>query len=968
MLTGLLGRVTKRKLLVGVFFTFSIFTLLVAGYWGLGFVSSATNDPYDVRVTNVTGRSFTVTWLTKSPDKGYVKYSTDEKVSSSLSFLSGSKTAYDDRDYTSAEIELNEELAKKASGMSESSFSKAVEESLNSDNVNVSKVGEYYVHHVTLRDLDPNQEYYFVVGNGYHWWDVSEVKQETLTDKFPVVSVFSVMTRSDPDSLPVPNPAWGKVQQFIDNGDAGEYVEIADSLVFAQAFRADSGASTDVISSVTNSTGGWALDKSNFRDPVTGDLMLGYRSGIDKVKLASYSSTGYLSEDVLWGTEDSPATVLMYRNNSLDDLSDVKGVMTPEVRSGLVSPVEAMPSDGEAQSPANANTGDSGDAAPAAAADDSCDWFGSCDCGYLTTTTDHNRGDACVTCDGYDPATKCKGTSNVVVPEDQQEQNEAEAKDSYWDKDNNAYVPDCLNDNCGEYGLCDAGDNPDDGGHGCFCFYDTEYKYRAQDIPPSVNPGSCPEHPWNGFEDPFTNTDGSLVVDTNSDPLAQCQYLYDGSAQWSKCPVFADDNTVKNGAECRCVLPNRSVRTDITLDPSSCARPTNECEDTGRYCDNRIPYQFPCPVDGTWDEITELNATSVEYIGGNQPEALCTTYNGSLGDSKTPNYNPTWNNFQSYDIEFAISCGADLPTPQEADPNGNGTTLLIKELFQKTVNAQTEGLIRTDADDPYVILFLEDGLFDVDLGDYYAKGVVAKEGQKFFFYSNDNGVEGYQAGEDTLISSQGLTINVSQVGSSYSVELGKGINLISFPFLPSPDGVNSLNASELLALANSSVVRISHITKFSNGKWDSGLAQNLPDANEIRGEDFPLAFGTGYLVVSEIDFTLQIPGFDIESSVPIAFKPGWNLVGLHGYDQPFTAQSFIESVNTTEGLTADNVTKWTREKGRYEGLQFLNGEAFGFDYPILDNAGYFMRISSFNPSTEGVSSIIWNPGAVTTGQ
>lgn len=74
--------------------------------------------------------------------------------------------------------------------------------------------------------------------------------------------------------------------------------------------------------------------------------------------------------------------------------------------------------------------------------------------------------------------------------------------------------------------------------------------------------------------------------------------------------------------------------------------------------------------------------------------------------------------------------------------------------------------------------------------------------------------------------------------------------------------------------------------------------------------DFDLTFGKGYLVIADTDSTFQVSGYGIKSSIPVALSSGWNLVGIHGYTETYTASSLIDSIDTIEGLGADNVTYW----------------------------------------------------------
>ena len=129
-----------------------------------------------------------------------------------------------------------------------------------------------------------------------------------------------------------------------------------------------------------------------------------------------------------------------------------------------------------------------------------------------------------------------------------------------------------------------------------------------------------------------------------------------------------------------------------------------------------------------------------------------------------------------------------------------------------------------------------------------------------------------------------------------------------------------------------------------------------------------LAQGRGYLVMAEKDTTISVPGYKVKESIPIALSSGWNLVGIHGHSRRYTAKSLINSINSIEGLKANNVTFWPTNRGMYQGYQQSEGQAYGQDFPIVKDLGYFIRISEFNPKQSGCKSILWNPGGQKNGE
>src|SRR5690606_26468550 len=118
--------------------------------------------------------------------------------------------------------------------------------------------------------------------------------------------------------------------------------------------------------------------------------------------------------------------------------------------------------------------------------------------------------------------------------------------------------------------------------------------------------------------------------------------------------------------------------------------------------------------------------------------------------------------------------------------------------------------------------------------------------------------------------------------------------------------------------------------------------------------------GRGYLIVGEYGTNISIPGFPLSEPFPVELSAGWNFVGVHGYQDIYTAEKLIDELDKLEGIDVDNVTWWPRNLGRYEGLQKTGSTKYGFDYPLSDRLAYFVRVSSY--SNKCPRSVLWNPG------
>ena len=238
-------------------------------------------------------------------------------------------------------------------------------------------------------------------------------------------------------------------------------------------------------------------------------------------------------------------------------------------------------------------------------------------------------------------------------------------------------------------------------------------------------------------------------------------------------------------------------------------------------------------------------------------------------------------------------------------------------------------------------------------------------------YVEGNGVEGYQVpedwknpkeNEDKIISSKSVNIEVSKNSSINDFDLKEGINIIFFDFIPLASGGEKMTAKDLVEKYPNA---IKYIAEYSNGKW--GNIVGLSNNNESLGNNFEIIPGKGYLIYMSYDFKISISGLLVKSPIPVAFSQGWNLVGIHGYSKKYTARTLIDSINSIEGLKANNVSWWPTSKSKYEGLQVEDNQEYGLDFPISSTNGYFVRINEFKPESSDCKSIIWHDGGELNG-
>ena len=135
------------------------------------------------------------------------------------------------------------------------------------------------------------------------------------------------------------------------------------------------------------------------------------------------------------------------------------------------------------------------------------------------------------------------------------------------------------------------------------------------------------------------------------------------------------------------------------------------------------------------------------------------------------------------------------------------------------------------------------------------------------------------------------------------------------------------------------------ISKYEGGRWKI-VGQNTV---LYGNNDFQLLPGEGYVIKAKEEITVSVIGQPVKyetpgDTAPVTLFEGWNLIGLYGTGvKTYTAKTMIADINAAN-FTADNVSKWEKEKQSYEGFQFSEGQEYGFDFPINSLESVFVRV------------------------
>lgn len=270
-------------------------------------------EPEGIRVTNVTSRSATVTWVTEERAKGSVVVMDDGGLISGILARFKGDVFYDDRDISRVELDL-------AGEMNEESVKGISSEEVLSE-MKVRDMKRYYVHHVTISGLDPESEYYFRIGNGLRYKSFNEGDLSENSEN-------SFKTYAEVDEVPLPNPSYGGIKKQVTTVTHQEDVE--EALVYMQAVDKDTESVSNYLSAVTNKNGNWYIDLANARDKESGGVMKGFDEDDFEMIDVEAGPEGSIEDRKIDADRDAPAVdLVILRDEELGEsnASTIDGVI-----------------------------------------------------------------------------------------------------------------------------------------------------------------------------------------------------------------------------------------------------------------------------------------------------------------------------------------------------------------------------------------------------------------------------------------------------------------------------------------------------------------------------------------------------------------------------------------------------------------------------------------------------------------
>lgn len=970
--------------------------------------------PQNVVITNITDASATITWTTSSEMKGVVYYSKDNKiVAGPLGFI-GTQRAYDDRDVSSAQVNCVDEFNKNASKTKDSTFSVSGT-GYDCTNVKVTKIGSYYTHSITITNLDENSTYYFVVGDSL--W--------SFKDSINTVKTFSTL-----DKVDEPKPVFGKIvgDDGTYSNDALVYItfndgsESKDSILYSSTTNSDGGWYLDA-SNVRDSSGNViALELANdsfkakgvYKNYGTSDevkYVLGYFNGaypdISVKKNIVHSEnvfSKYIEITYAKSTTDSidignpitrviaTATSATKASSTPDpDHTSAKTTVCPACPSFMTvtqynaivggtvssSTVSSLGYGNVAKALANANGGTLNKKNLETAL--SGIGVNAGNVNAIAGVTDGSNNKSLETCLN-------DSSCNVTVNRSTNTITQSYCSGTQTCSKNNSGAVQCLyvNNSCGYKSTNSTTSNTctNDTCTGSMVCENNSYQYIE---------GKC------GYTKTTTilsdNYNTACGTSTTTSPCtAYCStHVLECTTKTTSYSVACGSNTSADSCTVYCKSHSdecitKAVQCDVSIYYTGSAGTSNSCKITCGGSSINLTSMEKCK------KVTGITSLDDSLVLGNTYEGSYTISASAINPfilsvSRIKTFvdsSSVARNLAVQKMNSLMTQDQDSLTDTEVDTWQKICKALGGSYYSKydkcsvtslnipQTNIVSKAYAADDTSD-YSYYLPELGLYDFELDGKSVYSTVAKGNESKLFYVESNSKDGFQmpadpdnptSDEDILLSSNVFPVAYAQESTAQQYNIKKGINIISFNFMPTSTTSGAYTAKDVISQAKDNGVEIQYMTTFNGGRWSSGYSCS---SDTCTGTNFTIVPGVGYLVYATEDGTVTIPGYNLSTPIPVAFSAGWNLVGVNGYPTAYTARTFIDSINTISGLTADNVSWWPTSKAKYEGISVDNGTQYGTDFSISPTNGYFVRISKFAPSDTTCKSLIWQAGGTLNG-
>jgi len=930
-----------------------VLVIVTVLFIGFSYITEKSATIHDVRITNVTATGATVTWITDTPVRGSVIYSRENSWNFLFSYM-GKMRAYDDRDIEEVEYAVYA----------------------------LERWEKYYVHHVTLHNLKPDSKYYYRVSTGF----------KSVEYDYPAIE-----TLSEIDVPYTPDPVYGMVLDSRDNTN-----KPTDGIVY---YRLENDQDSMWYSQVLNNEGRWSGDlggvtlysgegfnRNSDGIKINVEIKTSIGNGEYEFPLTDYQPLPYTYVNVIKGDESGIKP--LYQPQSIPDVNSsvfnqslLAAASAQTKCGGFANPGEyhcnttecldyLCLSDGSWQA-----TGSRGmcnlhpDCASTPSPDDPKRCGGFANPGeWLCNTIDHE-------CMQYqcDPGGSgnwsgpsgtgvcaqhpdCKASPPPTPPVDEDDIPPGE--------DDPVTTPEDLPGTCGFEWRFEVSTGLSTVSTAYFVlnnlapgqYEKIDNTARVEctiecgaDLTYRLVPGSCRDRrddiscgpetitlpstlTTTGSEETFDISDtkdyGEKVVDVVSRSYrAKCDFLCTSSSAYAvdfcarynpppsnPCPSGYPD--VCCTSQCWNGIWNFGVAGSASwceCCQADCGGLRGSCESQGynSFCGGTPAVQQCTPQQvtvATYYGDKNFNLTSAQNVGSTLPEVWSTD---STIRCDFPCLDSGW---QTTGLNCAVS--GDVEYPAES-------SRLTQSVMSSVYATGEDSSITINDSGVYEL----DGVNLTDGGESI-EVVVPDDREsvnvRFYRDSNKNGKR--DTGEEYITSKN---IQVRKTADILSWDLQYGWNLISFPLVLD----EAKTAKGLLEKIAQDGGYATHVAAYQNGQWS--LYSKRGDWE--FSNDFNIPPGAGYFVKVHKTTILHLKGNKLEESLPLGLANGWNLVGIIAPEKEYSADSLLTAI-TDNQIGADTVTRW--QGGRYENFIKAEGIAYGNDYRLFDQGGYFIRVKS----------------------
>ena len=164
-----------------------------------------------------------------------------------------------------------------------------------------------------------------------------------------------------------------------------------------------------------------------------------------------------------------------------------------------------------------------------------------------------------------------------------------------------------------------------------------------------------------------------------------------------------------------------------------------------------------------------------------------------------------------------------------------------------------------------------------------------------------------------------------------AISLAAGWNLVALPYQPA----STYLAQTVLNEINSQGGMCTEIDRWVNGGWEAHF-------NGLPFNNFEVLPGQGYFIRCSVDSTWTMEGTEFTAGLPLILEAGWNMVGVPYPPNTYTAQSYLDHLNS-QGNACAEIDRWLNGgwEAHYNGLPFNN-------FTIEPEHGYFVRCTQVN--------------------